>query len=263
VRAGYDEIQHINQVMLNFFVGPRDDTRTLLRFNLIAEKAYTLDLDSQPVRDFLALLKSHGTAIDTTLATFEGMFTQGPGQMNASFAAVVDHVPIGLQRSWRTATMDITPANASRYRASWQKMIDFVGRMYREGIPLEAGTDDIAGFTLHRELELYVSAGIGAPEALRIATVNGAKYTGMLDRSGSVERHKNADLILVDGDPTANISDIRHVSLVLKGDVAYLPAEVYEAMGVRRFVDPPSITSQRPTAMEAGTDAVQPASKQP
>ncbi len=68
----------------------------------------------------------------------------------------------------------------------------------------------------------------------------------LLAEAGTVERGKRADLILVDGDPTRNISDIRRISLVLKDGVAYAPAEIYEAFGVKRFVDPPRIEYPAP-----------------
>jgi imidazolonepropionase-like amidohydrolase len=88
---------------------------------------------------------------------------------------------------------------------------------------------------------LYVQAGIPANEALRIATWNGAKYTGQLDALGSVTPHKFADLILVNGDPSQNISELRKIALVMKEGKVFYPAEVYEALGVRRFVDPPRV----------------------
>jgi imidazolonepropionase-like amidohydrolase len=119
-------------------------------------------------------------------------------------------------------------------------------------VPLEAGTDGIAGFTLHRELELYVRAGLTAAEALQVATWNGARFTGRLADLGSVEPHKRADLILIDGDPTHDISDIRRASLVMKDGVMYYPAEVYEAMGVKRFVDPPVVQTAPALAPAAG-----------
>jgi hypothetical protein len=241
IRAGYDEIQHINQLMLAFFVGPKDDTRTLQRFYLIAEHADTLDLNSKPVTDLVELMKQHGTTLDTTLATFEDEFTQRQGELSRSYAAVADHVPVTVARAWHENSMNVTAKNAARYRASYDKMVEFVGQLYRAGVPLEAGTDSIAGFTLHRELELYGKAGIPASEALRIATWNGARFTGRLADLGSVEPRKLADLILVDGDPTQNISDIRRVSLVMKEGVAYYPAEVYEALGIKRFADPPEV----------------------
>jgi len=242
VRDGYDEIQHVNQVLLNFYVTPTTDTRTLARFYLIADNVHALDLDSRRVTNLIDLLKEHGTSIDLTLATFEPSFTQLQGEPNPSYGMVADHVPISLQRAWRTNSMNATPQNIATWRASYARMLEFAGRLYRAGIPIVAGTDNIPGFTLHRELELYVKAGIPPAEALRIATWNGAKYTGTLAERGSVERGKRADLILVDGDPTMNISDIRRISLVMKGDTVYYPAEVYEAVGVRRFVDPPAVT---------------------
>ena len=100
-------------------------------------------------------------------------------------------------------------------------MVEFTGRMYRAGVPLVAGTDGLPGFTLQRELELYVQAGLTPSEVLQIATYNGAKYARVLDDRGIIAPGKRADLILVDGDPTQNISDIRKVALVIKGDVAY------------------------------------------
>ncbi len=68
----------------------------------------------------------------------------------------------------------------------------------------------------------------------------------LLAAAGTVERGKRADLILVDGDPTRDISDIRRVSLVITGGAAYAPAEIYEAFGVKHFVDPPRIEYPAP-----------------
>jgi imidazolonepropionase-like amidohydrolase len=246
IRAGYDEIQHINQLMLAFFVGPKDDTRTLQRFYLIAEHADALDLSSKPVTDLVELMKQHGTVLDTTLTAFEDNFTQRQGELSPSYAAVADHVPVSVARGWHENSMNVTEKNAAKYRASYDKMVEFVGQLYRAGVPLEAGTDAIAGFTLHRELELYGKAGIAPADALRIATWNGARFTGRLADLGSIEPRKLADLILVDGDPTQNISDIRRVSLVMKEGVVYFPAEVYEALGIKRFADPPAMHPATP-----------------
>ncbi len=241
VRDGYDEIQHINQVMLNFFAGPGDDTRTLARIYLVAENAATLDLDSPRVQQFIALLKAHGTAIDPTLATFEGNFTQVEGHTNPAYESIATHMPIAMQREWRSRSLAIEPDKVDRYRASYARMVEFTGRLFRAGIALEAGTDEIPGFTLHRELELYVRAGIPPVEVLRIATRNGARFTGTEQDLGSTEVGKSADLMLVDGDPTTDISAIRRITLVMKAGAVYLPAEIYEAIGVQRFLDPPAI----------------------
>jgi imidazolonepropionase-like amidohydrolase len=83
-----------------------------------------------------------------------------------------------------------------------------------------------------------VKAGIPPAEALRVATWNGAKYTRTLDRTGSITPGKLADVILVEGDPTKDVSAVRNISLVMKEGVAYYPSEMYEAMGIKPFVKP-------------------------
>ena len=235
VLAGYDEIQHINQVLLNFLVDDKTDTRTLQRFYLPAEKVADLDFDSKPVQDFIALLAQRRIVIDPTLATFN-FIRQKDGELSQEFAAVADNVPPDVRRSFYAGQIKIPDETTyQRYSKSYAKMIEFTGRMYRAGVPLVAGTDDIAGFTLQRELELYVEAGLTPSQVLQVATWNGARYARVLDDRGVITPGRRADLILVDGDPTKNISDIRKVALVVKGDVAYYPAEVHEALGVKPF----------------------------
>ena len=244
VRMGYDELQHINQVMLNFLVGPQDDTRTLLRFYLVLEKAHALDLGSKPVRKFLELLKERGTVVDPTAATFEDMY-QRQGEPHPAYASVIDHLPGTVRRNLHMTSFDVTDANVARYKASYDKMLEMIGRLHRAGVTLVAGTDTTAGLGLHRELELYAKAGIPPAEVLRIATWNGARVTRTLDRLGSITPGKLADLILVDGDPTTNISDIRRIGLVMKDGVIYRPSEVYPAVGVKPFVEPVPFAAAR------------------
>jgi hypothetical protein len=238
VLAGYDEIQHINQVLLNFLVNEKTDTRTLERFYLPAEKVGSLDFDSPEVRQFIELLAQRKIVVDPTLATFN-FVRQMDGVMSQEFAAVADHVPPDVRRGFLSAQMKIPDEKThQRYEKSYAAMIGFVGRMYQAGVPLVAGTDDIPGFTLQRELELYVEAGLTPMQVLQIATYNGAKYARVLDDRGVISPGRRADLILVDGDPTKNISDIRKVALVIKGEAAYYPADVLEAMGVKPFTAP-------------------------
>jgi Amidohydrolase family len=235
VEQGYDEIQHINQVLLNFLVDDKTDTRTLERFYLPANKVADLDFDSKPVQDYIAFLVQHKTVIDPTLTTFD-FLRQKDGDLSKAYEAVADHMPPDVRRGFYQAQMKIPDdATAARYEKSYAKMIEFTGRMYKAGVPLVAGTDALAGFTLQRELELYVQAGLTPSQALQVATYNGAKFSRVLDDRGVIMQGKHADLILVDGDPTRNISDIRNVALVVKGDKAYYPSEVYEALGIKPF----------------------------
>jgi len=235
VEQGYDEIQHINQVLLNFLVTDKTDTRTLDRFQLPADKVAGLDFDSKPVQDFIAFLVKHHTAIDPTLTTFD-FIKQKDGEMTQAYAAVADHMPPDVKRGFLQGQMKIPDdKTAQLHEKSYAKMIEFVGRMYKAGVPIVAGTDALAGFTLQRELELYVQAGLTPAQALQVATLNGAKYSRVEEDRGVIKPGWRADLILVDGDPTRNIADIRQVALVVKGDKAYYPSEVYEALGIKPF----------------------------
>jgi hypothetical protein len=236
VEQGFDEIQHINQVMLNFLVTPETETRTIERFRLPADKVAGLDFDSKPVQDFIAMLARRQTVIDPTLATFDFM-RQRDGEPSAPYAAIADHMPPDVRRSYFVGSMDIPDAETdARYKRSYAKMVEFVGRMYRAGVPLVAGTDQIPGFTLQAELALYVQAGLTPAQAIQVATRNGARYTGTSRDRGSVVPGKLADLVLVDGDPTKDIADLRKVALVVTQGHWISPKELHEEMGITPFV---------------------------
>ncbi|WP_229490742.1 amidohydrolase family protein [Pseudoduganella namucuonensis] len=233
---GYDEIQHINQVMLNFLATPATETRTLERFILPADKTAALDFDSKPVKDFIARLAKQKTVIDPTLATF-AFLKQRDGDMNAPFAPIAKHMPPDVQRNFHVGTMKIADdATLGRYEKSYAKMVDFVGRLHRAGVPIVAGTDELAGFTLQAELELLVQAGLTPSQALQVATRNGALYTRTSHERGSVAPGKLADLVLVDGDPTTNIADVRKVAAVITRGYLVYPHEIDQALGIAPFV---------------------------
>ena len=94
----------------------------------------------------------------------------------------------------------------------------------------------MAAFTVHRELETYVEAGIPNAAVLRMATLDSANLVGAGERTGSIAVGKQADLVLVEGDPFEDISAVRRATLVLKGDTAYQPEALYQAVGVRPFL---------------------------
>jgi len=232
IAAGFDEIQHINQLMLNFLVKPDTDTRTLERFYLPAKGVADLDLQSKPVQDFIKALKDHNMSVDPTLATFD-FLKKTDGTVGEPWRAIVKNLPPDIQRQYARAELDIPDdATAQRYAKSYAKMVQFVGMMYRAGIPVVAGTDELAGFTLQGELELLVKAGLTPAQALQVATLNGARYSRVEQSKGQIKAGFDADLLLVDGDPTKNIGDIRKLALVITQGKTMVPAALYRKIGV-------------------------------
>ncbi len=234
VRAGYDEIQHVNFLFLNFMPGV--DTRTAERMTAIAEHAAELDLASPAVQDFLRLLKERKTVIDPTVTVYEDLLTGRPDRVRPSLAAVEPRLPYQMRRTLLGGNLPVPPGKEQRYLDSYHALLAMVRLLHDAGIPLVAGTDSIAGATLHRELENYVALGIPAPEVLRIATLGAARVMKLDGDLGTIAPGKLADLILVDGDPPRKISDIRRVVLTVKDGTVYDPAELYRTLGVKPAV---------------------------
>ena len=127
----------------------------------------------------------------------------------------------------------MTEQNDQLYKDSYDAMLRMTKRMYDAGIPILAGTDATAGIMLHRELELEVRAGIPPPKALQIATFNGARLLKQENDLGSITPGKRADFVLVEGNPSEHISDIRRCRLVMKNGTLYNSSEVYAAVGIK------------------------------
>ena len=232
VRLGFDEVQHVNFVMLNFMDSVKD-TRSMSRFTAVAKDAAALDFSSQRVKSFIALLKERHTVIDPTVGTFEDMFVGRAGQMSPSLGVVADRFPSQVRRGLFSGGLPVPAGMDQRYKDSYAAMVKMVGELYRAGVTIVAGTDATPGFALHRELELWVRAGIPPAEVLRRATLGAAQVMKHDDTRGSIARGKLADVILVDGNPATNISDIRKVELVVKDGVIYRSAELYKALGIK------------------------------
>lgn len=231
IRDGSDELQHINFVFLNFFDEVKD-TRTPARFTEVAQRAASLDLTSPRVRDFITLLKEKRIVVDPTVNIFEGMFTDRPGIVSTGFASVADRMPVQVRRGFLAGGLPVPEGKDATYRRSFEQLLSMIKLLYDSGITIVAGTDSMAGFSLHRELELYARAGIPPADVLRIATIGAARVMKRDNELGTIEQGKLADMILVDGDPTRNISDIRRVSLVMKDGNIYEPAALYRTIGV-------------------------------
>ena len=230
VELGYDEIQHANFLMLNFMPDVKN-TNTPSRLTEVAKRGADLDLNSPQVQSFIKLLRNHHTILDPTLSIFEERFT-GAGVIPRGFLPIAKRLPTNVRRGLLSSGLTPPPGMESQYQQSFTRMTELVGLMYRSGIPIEDGTDSMAGFSLHRELELDVQAGIPARKVLQNATFNAARVMGLDRELGTITSGKLADLILVNGDPVTNISDIRKTVLVVKDGALYKPAELYSAIGV-------------------------------
>jgi imidazolonepropionase-like amidohydrolase len=239
VKLGADEMQHMNFVFLNFWGDSIKDTRTPLRFTAVAERASSLDLGSQRVRDFIALLKQRHVVVDPTLNAFEGLFAARLGTLFPGYESVADRLPPVVRRGFLSGGLPVPEGKDSVYRAALPAMLRMLKMLYDAGVTIVPGTDGPAGFALHRELELYSKAGIPNNEVLRIATIGAASVLGKQSTMGSIKVGKLADLIVVDGDPVKNISDIRRVEMTMRGGVIFESAQVYRMLGVKPVASRP------------------------
>lgn len=234
IKDGFDEIQHVNMVALNF-LSDTIDTRTPLRFSAVAEHTHKLDLEGAAFKNFVQLLKAKEIEIDPTVSIFEGMFNTKAGEPDPQFAAILHRLPIQIQRGYYAGGLPIPEGKADDYKASFAKLLEILKVLHNNGVTLLPGTDAMPGFALHKELENYVKAGIPASEVLQLATIVSAKNTSRDESLGSIEAGKLADLILVDGNPVENISDIRRVELTIKDGNIYDAKRLYGALGIEHY----------------------------
>jgi len=233
IRAGFDELQHINQLLLNFLADRSTDTRTLLRFTLVANGAAGLDLGSKPVKDFVALLREKKVALCPTLTVFEWEFIDRPGEIGPDVKAIADRVPVQVRRMFLTGGLEVPPGKDQLFRDSFAATLRMVKVLRDAGVPVLAGTDSWPGLILPRELELLVAAGLSPGEVLQMATLGAARMAKRDKTTGSIAIGKDADLVLVAGDPLASIGDVRNVVSVVRRGSLYDSAALFEAMGVK------------------------------
>ncbi len=233
VRAGFDEIQHINMLFLNFM--GKIDTRKRLRFTMVGEKAGELDLDSKEVEGFIQLLKEKGTVIDATLSVFKSLLQAKAGRINPEVADIYDHLPVTIARNFKTAILDIKDEERAAYNKSTEALGKMVKKLHDSGVQVVPGTDGIAGFTLHQELIDYAQAGISNADVLKLATIGSARVVGADKTNGSILEGKQADLVFVDGNPLEDMNALRKITVVIKGQNLYKPDEIYQAIGVKPF----------------------------
>ena len=232
VEEGFNEIQHANFLMLNFMPDVKN-TGTTARFTEVAKRGADVDLNGQPMRDFVALLKEKQVSLDVTLSVFEEMFTARNGTPSPNFVAVAIGFPPQVVRSSLSVGLAVPDGMDQRFRDSYANMERMVKVFDDAGIPIESGTDSVAGFTLEREFELHQHVGIPPARILQDATLGAARIMSKDSEFGSITPGKLADAVLIEGDPTENISAVRNTRLVIKDGVVYYPAEIDRELGIR------------------------------
>ncbi|WP_421802493.1 amidohydrolase family protein [Flagellimonas sp.] len=242
LRAGYDEMTHINQTMLGWVLEPEEDTRTLLR--LTAMKRFPdLDLNSPKVQETLDLFVANKTAMDPTLAIHERLMLSRNGEVTPGALDYVDNMPPNEQRSLKVALAQIADEEEDKaYREAYDKIVETLKLMKDEGILIVAGTDLGGAFNLHREMELYnQQLGYTPAEVLKLASYDMAQYLGQEDL-GSIEPGKLADFFLVPGNPVEDIKAIKTIAMVSSNGTFYYPSEVYPEFGITPFTQKPEVT---------------------
>jgi hypothetical protein len=233
VKAGYDGVEHVNMLFLNFFATHDTDTRDTTRFTLVGERAAAFDLSAKPARDFFALLREHRTVIDPTIDAFEDLLVGEQGKIIPGLEALAARVPVQTARGFLVGGLPHA-GKEDTYRASFEKLLAMVKALHDAGVPLVVGTDAMAGLMFHHELALYARAGLRNADILRMATLDAARALRMEKKTGSIAPGKAADLIVVDGDPLARIADASQVVSTMRGGVTFEAAAVYATVGVRR-----------------------------
>lgn len=233
VRAGYDGIEHINMLFLNFLADHETDTRTTTRFTLIGDRAAEVELGGKAARGFFALLRERKTVIDPTVGVFQRLLLAKQGELVAGTEALVARLPLQTQRGYYSGGLPLDDGKVELYRASFERVLAMLKALADEGVTLVVGTDDLPGLSMHHELALYVRAGVAPAEALRMATLGAARTMQLDATTGSIRKGKAADLVVVDGDPLTRIEDLGKVVSTMRGGVVFPSAPLYQAVSVR------------------------------
>ena len=220
VLAGMDQINHASYPAMEF---------ANVKEGGQLPKEITIDFGSERSRRLMAIFKAHGTVFDPTLALFELVYHPERVAV-ASFEPGVEKVAPPLQYGLAHGGVDARDEAAA---TSWyQAMLATVRALHAAGLPIVAGTDQaVPGYSLHREMELYVAAGMSPMEAIQAATTVPAKVMGMADQVGSVTAGKRADLVLLEADPLVDIRATRQVWRTVAAGVMYEPGPMWRSVG--------------------------------
>jgi imidazolonepropionase-like amidohydrolase len=190
----------------------------------------TVDFSDSANLAVIKFLKDHQVVIDPTLGVFELVFRSVKDDIRdiePAFSSLPDPLKPLFTNTGSNTTQEI-----ERGKIIMKTYMEIVNELNKNGITLVAGTDmGFPGYSVFRELELYVASGLSPMEAIQTATIIPAKVMNQGSIRGSVEAGKNADLILVDGDPLENIRNIRKMSLVIKDGQMYDPSILHQMAG--------------------------------
>ena len=233
VRAGYDEITHINFVMMQAMPDAVvKESNGEQRLFGPGRYAAAVDLKSAEMRAYLDELAKRHIAIDPTLPVIETVLLGERGKLANAYAPFEGTLPPQIERQFRAGSLS-PPADLSRdtMRKSFAKLQALVMEAQRRGMPVLAGTDGY-GLELVRDLELYVAAGMTPADALASATIMPAKTYGLGDETGSIAVGKKAELALIDGDPSKAIGALRQVEIVMRDGRLMKAEELRAAVGI-------------------------------
>jgi hypothetical protein len=200
-----------------------------------------LDVKSGPVHDMIVDLVKRHVAITSTLPVFElevpGRPSIQPRVLEALSPDARERFLINKARMGDTARLKKNyGTEISPMIGAFKKEMEFEREFVKQGGTLLAGEDptgiggDLAGFGDQREVELLVEAGFTPLEAIHIATYNGAQYLGDAEKVGTIAAGKQADVVVVKGDPSQKIEDIENVETVFKDGVGYDSAKLIESV---------------------------------
>ncbi len=177
----------------------------------------------------IKFIKQHNVVIDPTLGVFELSLRSLKDDIRIIEPAFYT-LPLPLQATFKNTGEE--QAVAAKVKPLFDSWVKIVKVLYDAGIPVVAGTDqDFPGYSLDRELELYVQAGLTPVQAIKTATIIPARVMKMEKQTGSIDAGKAANLIIVDGDPLTNIRLIRNVTLVIKAGHIYNPVKLHQMVG--------------------------------
>jgi imidazolonepropionase-like amidohydrolase len=230
--AGIDNLEHGLAVDTEFF--SRKQVDECPKRNEWLPELAKIDVASEPVQKMIQELVKRRVAITSTLAIFEEFITD-KFQLDPRMRDVLS------DDAYNDCVAELGKGKADpRWSRIWEVMLkkemQFEREFVKAGGLLLTGVDPtgwggvVAGFGDQRGVELLVAAGFTPEEAIRIATLNGATFLGVADRIGTIAAGKDADIVITRGNPSANISDIRNVTVVFKDGIGYDSAKLIESV---------------------------------